>query len=348
MNRLNRLAVARGLSDVHCDQLARSKVAADFDRVSVVVADRHFDQFEMVVTHDRQINFVVAEYERVVRRCQAGGRDVRGHLHVRVHSRQQRPILIWQIDLDQHRARGLIESLGMARDRAGEFAVGKIDDGYRRGIAVLDERRNALRDVCINPERRQRGQRDDGGMLRSSTTGSLPAESTCPDRRSVRLRYRRRTTALPHTVASRVVAGRPLWPATSRSATASAVCCGTTCWLNEFLIADVGNVLNPVERTRIRHLLVRLRRFDQRDNLSGLDVVALVDVDGLHVSGDLRVDRSLDVAVDAGRKLDRPRRDCRRKSASPAHAVRARRSGRVPSSGAEGAPAARARIRRRR
>ena len=38
---------------------------------------------------------------------------------------------------------------------------------------------------------------------------------------------------------------------------------------NEFLIADVGNVLNPIERARIRHLLVRLRRFNDRDNLSG-------------------------------------------------------------------------------
>ena len=81
---------------------------------------------------------------------------------------------------------------------------------------------------------------------------------------------------------------------------------------NEFLVADVGNVLNPIERARIRHQLVGLGRFDDRDNLASLDVVALVHVDGLHVSGDLGVDRSLDVAVNAGRKLDRPRRTAAR------------------------------------
>src|SRR5271163_4903173 len=70
LNRLHRLAVTRGLSDVHCDLLARTKITADLDRVAVVVADRHFDQFEMVVAHNRQINFVVAEYERVVGRRQ--------------------------------------------------------------------------------------------------------------------------------------------------------------------------------------------------------------------------------------------------------------------------------------
>src|SRR5260370_25051452 len=37
-------------------------------------------------------------------------------------------------------------------------------------------------------------------------------------------------------------------------------------------------------------------------------MVALVYVHGLHVSGDLREDWSLDVAVDGGGKLDRPRR----------------------------------------
>src|SRR6202043_211683 len=66
---------------------------------------------------------------------------------------------------------------------------------------------------------------------------------------------------------------------------------------NEFLVAYVGNVLNPIERPRIRYLLVRLRRFDDRDNLSSRYVIALIYIDGLHVSGDLCVNRSFDVAV---------------------------------------------------
>src|SRR5208282_4557177 len=76
----------------------------------------------------------------------------------------------------------------------------------------------------------------------------------------------------------------------------------------EFLVAYVGNFLNPIERARIRDLLVGFRRFDQHDHFSRLHVVALVHVYGLHVAGDLCVNRSLGVAVNASRKLDRPRR----------------------------------------
>src|SRR5208282_741008 len=132
LDRLNRFAITRCLPDVDCDQLALSKIAADLDRVTGVMPERDLDQLEVVATHDRQIDFVVAEYERVVRHCHLLGRHPRGHLQVRVHPREQRPILIWQIDLDQHGARGLIESLRMARHCAGEVAVWKVDNGYRR------------------------------------------------------------------------------------------------------------------------------------------------------------------------------------------------------------------------
>src|ERR1019366_868563 len=77
LDRLNRFAVARRLSYVHCDQLARAKGAADLDRVTVIMAKRHLDQFEAVVTYDRQIDFVVAEDECVVGRRQTRGRHSR-------------------------------------------------------------------------------------------------------------------------------------------------------------------------------------------------------------------------------------------------------------------------------
>src|SRR6202040_4270221 len=49
------------------------------------------------------------------------------------------------------------------------------------------------------------------------------------------------------------------------------------------------------------------------DSLSGFDVVSLVDIDRLRVSGDLRIYRGFDVPVHAGRKFDRSRWTAARK-----------------------------------
>src|ERR1700735_350563 len=194
----------------------------------------------------------------------------------------------------------------MTGDRAVELAVRKINYRYRCGIAVLDERRDGLRDISINPERGQRRQRDDWNA----------------GRRRWRRRLRNQGPWIGVARGYDSVEGRPHYFVSLES---ELLLVGRFCLqhrgvrlvgrllrndllLNQFLVAGVGNFLNPIERTGVSYLLVRLGRFDQCDNFAGLDVVALVDVDGLHVASDLGVDRSLDVAVDAGRELDRSRR----------------------------------------
>src|SRR5712672_4299132 len=49
----------------------------------------------------------------------------------------------------------------MPGHRAGIIAIRELGHGYVRRVTVLDKRREALRNVGINPKRRQRSQRDD-------------------------------------------------------------------------------------------------------------------------------------------------------------------------------------------
>jgi hypothetical protein len=113
-HRLHGLAVAGGLTDIHGNDLARQQIAIDLHLVTVIVPQSYLDQLEAVVAHCRQIDVVITEDQGVIGNRNGGGRDLRGHLHIGVHSRIKRPILIWQIDLDQHCASGLIESFRMS------------------------------------------------------------------------------------------------------------------------------------------------------------------------------------------------------------------------------------------
>src|SRR5438128_9686680 len=113
----------------------------------------YFDQLEMAVTHDRQIELVVAEYDRIIRHREASGCYLRGRLQVGVHPGIERAVLIRQIDLNQHRARRLIEGIGMAGDGARKTAIRELGDSYAGRIAILDEWREALRHVRVDSER---------------------------------------------------------------------------------------------------------------------------------------------------------------------------------------------------
>jgi hypothetical protein len=73
---------------------------------------------------------------------------------------------------------------------------------------------------------------------------------------------------------------------------------------NEYLIACVGYFLQPEVGLCIRNLLVELGRLQDREHFTFLHTIALVDVDRLQISGSFRVDRRLDVPMDAGGKRD--------------------------------------------
>src|SRR5215470_20257320 len=62
---LDVLAVARRLTDIDRDLVVGADAADDLDGLAVVVSQRDLGQVQLIVAHDRHIDFAVAEHQRV-------------------------------------------------------------------------------------------------------------------------------------------------------------------------------------------------------------------------------------------------------------------------------------------
>ena len=63
---LDSFAVARGLAYVDCYLVGFGDAARYFYHLAVVIAEGYFGQVQLVVAYDRDVDFAVAEYQRVV------------------------------------------------------------------------------------------------------------------------------------------------------------------------------------------------------------------------------------------------------------------------------------------
>src|SRR6266851_8365583 len=101
----------------------------------------------MAVADDRDERLPIAENQRVVGHHWRPCRHVHLELYRRVHPRIERLVVIWQINLDQHRASFAGQRIGMTRNCAREDSLRIFGHGYSRWVTVTDKWRGALRHI---------------------------------------------------------------------------------------------------------------------------------------------------------------------------------------------------------
>src|SRR5271155_1228932 len=300
--RLNVFAVASGLAYVHRYLVRFFDPAVYLHGLAVVITQRHFDQVQLIVANDGHVDLAVAEYQRVV----GDHRNSRSHRHGefrgRVHSGIERLIFVGEIDFHQHRARVGRECLGMTRDGPDEFLTGVAGRGNRGRIAVLDERRDILRHIDKHAQGSHAGYADDcavAGRARGGVRGHEVAGIDIARRHDA---VEGRRDCLVGLIGDVLFEGSERLQHRSMGIIGSLL--RNYLGAYQFLVALVSDEGEVVVGARIGGLLVEFGRREDGNQLAGMDAVALVDLDGLQVAGNLGVDVGLVEAANGRRQLE--------------------------------------------